>query len=310
MYSALINSEELFPKLILANVNEMLSPANQGLAKRYSKILGFELEILELKFDIELKFQFHFNMTIYSRIMLMEILDEEFLWLDSDLLLLPGWTKIFEEKVDSDSEDVVLRGALDSEFHRAKLIEEKNRSILDNETHYVNSGVLFMNPQNWRKISHRQEWKLMAQRPQEYGINPNDQDILNLLCRGKVALISKNFNYIVGENPSCRDVNVIHHYAGPPKPWCMSQMEKEFFLSTQGINYFKNDSWISFYADTFLFYPQYWRLEDELIKELQLRDIAFKKLVANVRETHVHSSMDFFMKLKYYGACLVLRKWR
>ena len=309
VYSGVINCEGAFPKLILANPNNLLSLENQKFARDFANILEIDLEILKLDIEADLKFEHHFNETIYSRILMMDILSNDFLWLDSDLVLMTGWNSIFQEKGDCQDDDVVIRGVLDTVLYRERLTASGNGAILRSEGRYLNSGVLLMSPTNWKKIDAPSLWLEMAQNPGNYGIAPNDQDILNFLCAGRSSVLPPKYNYIVGDEYSSTDHNLIQHFAGPPKPWKLSKTTKEFFLSVQGFNYFKPQNWNTFYADTFLYYPKYWKLELELSELLHRADTNVLKAVNELRDKNV-LSMDFASRLKYLGLSFFSRKWR
>lgn len=309
VYSAVVNCEGLFPKIILANINKLLSIENQEIAKKFASILKINLEIVDLKIDTDLKFEHHFNVTIYSRILLLEVLSEDFLWLDADLILMNGWTSIFEEKGDNLNEDVVIRGVLDSVLYRERLLKSGNAAMLKSKGRYLNSGVLLMSPESWKKIDQHSSWLLMAQNPEKYQVSPTDQDILNYLCAGKISIIHKKYNYIVGSELSITDDVLIQHFAGPPKPWKLSMMAKEFFLGTQGFNYFKPRNWISYYADTFLFYPKYWQIERELSDILKTEDNNASRVVTELRHKIMHQ-IDITSKIKHAGMSFFSRKRR
>ena len=308
--SAILNCVESYPKFILANINGMLSIENQRIAKEFAVVYGFKLEIMELKLDRNLVFQHHFNVTIYSRIILMDILDEDFLWLDSDLLMLPGWDSIFDEPGDLNVEGIVLWGVLDSEYHRTKLSNENNQALVISGGRYLNTGVLLMSPSNWRKIPNRDDWLSLSQNSSNYGINSNDQDILNLLCANRIAVIPKKYNYIVGDETTIRDKILVYHFAGPPKPWRLNKIEKEFFLGSHGYNYFKKENWISYFSDTFLFYPQYWKVEDEIISNLTSKNVLLAQSVGKIKDSQVNQRTDFFLQFKHFCSSLLNRKWK
>jgi len=309
VYSAVINCESPFPKIILANVNNLLSAECKTIAINFAGSLKIDLEIVELDIDANLDFMHHFNVTIYSRILLMDILSEDFLWLDSDLILMQGWSSIFEEKGDNLDEGVVIRGVLDSGLYRERLLQSGNVAMLKSKGRYVNSGVLLMSPENWKKIGQHSSWLLMAQSPEKYGIDPNDQDILNYLCAGKNSILAAKYNYIVGNELSVSEDILIQHFAGPPKPWKLSKKAKEFFLGAQGINYFKPRNSISYYADTFLFYPKYWQIEGELFDFLEAENNGALKIVTELRNKTMHQ-IDFASNIKHLGMSFFSKKWR
>ena len=309
IFSGVTTCNRNFPRVILANINGMLSSENQIIALDFAKALNIDLEIVSLQNNAELEFEHHFNFTIYSRILLMEMLLEDFLWLDSDLILMPGWDQIFDEEGDKTVENIVLRGVLDSKISRDHLLDKSNQAMLQSQGRYINSGVLLMSPDNWRKIPNRENWISMAKKPKDYEIRPNDQDILNLLCAGRISLLPSRYNYIVGDFHEINDPLLIHHFAGPPKPWKLTRREKEYLLGSQGFNYFKKKNWITYFSDTFLFYPNYWNLEEEVIGILRLKNLKLAESILILRSNHSERS-DFMLSIKHFCMSIFFRKWR
>ena len=95
VYSASSNSEVKNFRVILANLNGMLSEKYVAIAEKFMESLDLCLEIVSINTSINPTFEHHFNLTVYSRLFLMDKLDEDFTWFDADLLLMPGWDQIF-----------------------------------------------------------------------------------------------------------------------------------------------------------------------------------------------------------------------
>jgi len=309
IFSAANTCGEKFPKLILANINKMLSSENEKLAQEFAGVLNIDLSIIQLKIEEDFEFEHHFNVTIFSRILLLDLLTEDFLWLDSDLILMPGWMTIFEVSGERIDRDVVICGVLDSEFTRNKLANGGNTAMPKSQGQYLNSGVLLMSPINWKKIPERVDWISMAKNPKVYGINPNDQDILNYLCAGKSSVLPHRFNFIVGDRIHKNESILVQHFAGPPKPWKLDKRGKEFFMGSQGFNYFNKKEWITFYDDTFLYYPNYWQIESELFDLLQTKDKTIYNSAVDLRNKSLEK-ISTALKIKHFGTSLFLRKWR
>jgi lipopolysaccharide biosynthesis glycosyltransferase len=94
-YSAAINSNDKNFRIILANMNEMLSEESITIARKFMDSLELSLEIVNIDTSLNPTFEHQFNLTVYSRLFLMDKLDEDFIWFDADLLLMPGWDQIF-----------------------------------------------------------------------------------------------------------------------------------------------------------------------------------------------------------------------
>ena len=127
VYTAALNSEYRDFRLVVANVNGMLSENSIRIIGNICRALEIEVEIVPIKTTLQLEFKHQFNITVYSRIFLMDLLDDDFLWLDADLVLMPGWESIFEVMGDRDADDTIIYGVLDAKSSRGKLRVEKNK---------------------------------------------------------------------------------------------------------------------------------------------------------------------------------------
>ena len=286
VYSAIQSSESKDFEFVLANVNGTLSKRNKDVADKFLKSLGVKLRFIDIKTSMNPAFNFQFNITVYSRLFLMDMLDEDFLWFDADLILLPGWDQIFSCHVGEVTKDAVVSGVLDSKISRQRFAENGNQAYLRNSGAYVNAGLLKVSVANWKRLDKPADWKEMALNLESYGISHNDQDVINYLCAGKISLLPQGFNYIVGDEISLKESIYVKHYAGYPKPWKLDVNSKEFLLAVQGANYFRPKNWITQSSDSFLHYPMYWEFERELVKYLQDFD---RNLYLEVEESRLRT---------------------
>jgi lipopolysaccharide biosynthesis glycosyltransferase len=287
VYSAAVNSDAKNFKIIVGNMNGMLSHESIDIAERFIKSLGLDLEILNITTSLNPNFDHQFNLTVYARLFLMDMLEENFIWFDADLLLMPGWDEIFIESFDRANENIVVYGVLDSKLTRERLKKNLNQAYLRSEGVYVNAGMLKILTKNWRKLQKDFDWQDMAINMENFGLSLNDQDIINYICAGFIKLMPAGFNYIVGDDISFQEKIRIKHFAGSPKPWQLDKEGKEFLLAVQGAKYFSPQDWVTQSADAFLDYPKYWQIEGELMKYLQDVDDGLGQQVAGLRGTTV-----------------------
>ena len=297
VYSAVTNSKKRNFRFILANINGLLSQSHVEIAKQFVKVFQIELEVINLESSMNPVFEHQFNMTVYSRLFLMDLLDEDFLWLDADLLLLPDWDQIFEESGDKESNGVVLYGVLDSEITRSKLSDNKNRAFIRSQGRYVNCGVIKISIKPWKNISSKNSWQEIAENLEIHGLTLNDQDVLNLLCAGKISLLPEGFNHIVGDERSLGSRIYVWHYAGSPKPWQLDESGKEFLMGIQGTNYLSPKDWLTQSRDAFTYYPMYWKAESELLAFLKDADAKLMLEILRFRK-NATKSLDKRSRMK------------
>ena len=307
VYSAAINSYAKDFRIIVGNINSMLSQESIHIAERFTKSLGLDLDIINITTSLNPRFDHQFNLTIYSRLFLMDMLEEDFIWFDSDLLLMPGWDTIFTETHDHVKENIALYGVLDSKITRAKLEKDLNKAYLRSKGMYVNAGIIKIFTKNWRKLQKEVDWQEMAINIDDYGLSLHDQDIINYICAGHIKLIAPGFNYIVGDQISFQEKILIKHFAGSPKPWQLDKAGKEFLLAVQGAKYFSPRDWLTQSSDAFLYFPKYWQVEAELLNYLQNFDDGLSQMVAGLRDRNL-KKLDFVSRIKHYLIQLI--SWR
>jgi len=308
VYSAAKNSKDKNFRIVIANLNEMLSKEGVTIAKKFMNSLELSLDIVSIDTSLNPTFEHQFNLTVYSRLFLMDKLDEDFIWLDADLLLMPGWDQIFAESLKQDNDNPVIYGVADSGLFLERLAKVQNQAYKRTSGRYVNSGVLKIRTQEWKKMHKVADWQEMALNLKKYGLSLPDQDILNYLCADNIALMPSGFNYIVGDEISFQEQIFIKHYAGSPKPWRLGKEGKEFLLAAQGAQYFTPRNWITQSSDAFLHYPMYWQVEDQLVRHLQDLEVYPHMDINELRNRNL-IKLNGALRLKHYLIQLVSRRF-
>jgi lipopolysaccharide biosynthesis glycosyltransferase len=299
VYSAALNSDEKNFRIIIANMNGMLSKASSTIAKKYTQSLDLNLEIININTSLNPKFEHQFNLTVYSRLFLIDNLEQDFVWFDADLLLMPGWDAIFVESDNQGKSKSLIAGVLDSKLTLEKLSIDQNQAYIRTDGRYINAGVIKIWTEKWKKLHKGANWEHMANNLKSYGLSLNDQDIINYLCADRINLMSPGFNYIIGDGISIQEHIFIKHYAGFPKPWTLDRRGKEFLLAVQGAKYFTQRDWITQSADAFLHYPMYWQVEDQLLEYLQDLDSDLCLAVLEIRNRNL-IKLKGISRLKHY----------
>ena len=309
IHSAHKNSGNVKVKYLLANINELLSPDAQDLARNFAAEIGADLEVRNFTTNLKSQYEFQFNITVYARIIMMDEFDQDFLWLDSDLLLLPGWSKIFEEPGDYESSDCVFHAVKDIERTQKSLQNEGNAAYRAAGDRYFNTGVLLASPENWRKMPESKGWKELASDLKGNALKYPDQDVLNLLGAKSTSLLPSGYNTIVGNSTGLSDPLYIKHYAGSPKPWTMNQPSKEFLLTIQGANYFREEHSIMTLRDAFTEYPAYWEAEIQLLDLLKRQNSDLYRRIEENRSRNIRS-VDLASRVKTSAIKFLARKFR
>lgn len=203
-------------------------------SKNYLRKLRLGFKNLYLNFlDIDAKELAQLPRTIdyisaetYYRYLLPNLLPnvDKILYMDADIVVNGDISPLY----DTDLANCYIAGADDSYI---AAINHKPQIGLDNSELYVNAGVLLMNLKQMRTDNIPQKLidttKNMASK-----VKYQDQDIINIVCRGKILEFDSIYNYtshnILKEKSKYKHAVVIH-YTGKNKPWmstCRNPMRK------------------------------------------------------------------------------------
>ena len=193
-------------------------------SKNYLRKLRLGFKNLHLNFlDIDAKELAQLPRTIdyisaetYYRYLLPNLLPnvDKILYMDADIVVNGDISPLY----DTDLANCYIAGAGDSYI---AAINHKPQIGLDNSELYVNAGVLLMNLKQMRTDNIPQKLidttKNMASK-----VKYQDQDIINIVCRGKILEFDSIYNYtshnILKEKSKYKHAVVIH-YTGKNKPW-------------------------------------------------------------------------------------------
>ncbi len=173
------------------------------------------------------KFYVHsyFSIATYYRMFAPEILSQydKILYLDCDLVVLSDVGALYDTEIgDNYLAAVHDRGLVDvPDKYLLDYVRDLGNGLIPED--YFNAGVLVMNLKQFREESVGQKcMEYMAQHPK---LKWQDQDVLNVICHGRVVYLPEKwnkkqyyYNYDMldsGERPEA----CILHYVGGNKPW-------------------------------------------------------------------------------------------
>ena len=263
IYSAKLHSSGAF-SVKLGYIKDSLSQRNQKLIMDFCSALEINIEIEGFDFDFKVKTS-NLPVQAYIRLLWLDTLDEPFLWLDADTLLLEDWQRIFENLQDY-SAGTVLFAAVDTDVIKGKLeMYPKNQAYIRGGDTYFNSGIFLGFPENWKKEFFHQKWPEIAAKHVELGFEHHDQDVLNYLVFEHKKIFNSYYNCLVMQDSIINQR--ILHFTGQPKPWHFDATSQSYFSSIellknkQGKGAFGGVNWL-------FEYQNYWRHERELLKSL------------------------------------------
>ena len=163
------------------------------------------------------------------------------LYLDGDLVVNGSLEKLW----DTDITDYLCAGAHDLWVEN---INYKRQIGFSSDELYINAGVLLL---NIPKMREEKIYEKLCETTISLGkqIQFQDQDIINIVCRGRVKELPERYNFTTEnaiKHPEERDKAVIVHYTGKMKPWsiwdCPNPQSRLYFDYLKKTPY-KNDIW-------------------------------------------------------------------
>lgn len=176
----------------------------------------------------------YFTQEMYYRFLIPELFPfyETVIYLDCDLVV----TSNLAELLLVDLGNNLLAGV---DAPSVKESTERLRKDIDVQSvHYINSGVLVMNVQQWNRERVAEKClKILAEIPHDKLLYP-DQDILNIVCEGRILLLEPHWNFcwhmmygspeMIERTREIRervgDNFKILHFSSSTKPWSRPEL--------------------------------------------------------------------------------------
>lgn len=175
----------------------------------------------------------NFTKESYYRLLIPELMSDyrKVLYLDGDMVALTDVAELYQTDVDgyllASSRD--LCGMIDYYNPLTDLRKYRDQSLkLKEPDNYFIAGMLLINIPEFRK-QYSTKYLLEFAASREW--RQHDQDILNVLCEGRVKLVSASWDVMVPEfirylpemrrkelEESLENINIIH-FGGDRKPW-------------------------------------------------------------------------------------------
>ena len=253
-----VTSDDVMMYLLHNGLKDRTVKRLQKIADRYNvglKFLEIDLEILK---DCPTNDKIHYgNIMMYARILLPSMLPnlDKVIYLDCDLVVCKDLKSLWETDVN----DVAVTMAPDLLYQ-----DKATLSRLGINNNYLNSGVIVMNLDYWRK--HDVMKRLLAYISDKGNeLIYNDQDSLNAILHDERRQLPVKYNvtpHYFLKNPDnypkemheeIRDARInpiIFHFLGKIKPWSLGCYlpGKELFMKYQ-----KASGWRHFTIEKYVF---------------------------------------------------------
>jgi len=183
-YSISQNSQSL-PKICIANVNGTLSEDSCRLIEKFASYLNLEIKVFEASVPDNVRTSSRVSIAAYGRLWLADNLSENFVYIDTDSLVLPGWEEIFDYADLLDQNRELLLGAMPALENRTP---PWPIAIGDTTQYRFHSGILIINHKNWTEHFSKKEnlpWQKIASMHEELQFVGHDQPVLQYAAQGK-----------------------------------------------------------------------------------------------------------------------------
>jgi len=270
IYSAKINAQEKF-HVALGFDPKVLSENSQDLVAQVLRIIEVPFDFVELTLSSEMEARGHISSTSYSRLLLADRISGLMLWLDSDLICLPGWDSIFLDSKNLPNGMVmsVVRNAILTSEEVEVASQSSNESVRIMGSDYFNAGVALIDCDLWKSLNYPNLWPTLLKESNSRGFEYADQCVLNFLCQRKVNFLPWKYNALARAKWHSRKTRpFILHFAAGPKPWFYANTDPRIF--TTGL---------LFPRDVFL----YLSYQSQLIKTVNLKNSILSSVLKTER---------------------------
>jgi lipopolysaccharide biosynthesis glycosyltransferase len=279
----------IIPKICIANVNETLSKKSCQILKKFTSFLELEIEIFEASVPSNVRTSSRVSIAAYGRLWLADNLSENFVYIDTDSLVLPGWEEIFNYADLLDQNRELLVGAMPALENQTPPWPIK---FGDTTQYRFHSSILVINHRNWTEHFSNSEnlpWQKIASMHEELQFVGHDQPVLQYAAQGKYLHLPPDFvNFATKYTQTTKVVT-----SGVwKKPWTVSR--DQFFKYISSLMMYQEYEQVFGVMKELDIYSKY---EDEMLKYLE-GNIDLKREIVGVKRA-VQANFSFRENLPF-----------
>ncbi len=249
---------------------------------------GFEIEFCNVseklkKLGRELRIRDYYTCATYYRIFIAEMFPQfdKALYLDCDTVVNADIAELYDTNIEDRLVGAVTDLAVVSEPVFRKYVQT---ALGIHPDKYFNAGVLVLNLKKMRNDDFYSRFTLLL-RFYKFPV-AQDQDYLNVLCGGKVAYISDEWNKMpIGD---CNSTPKLVHYNLTKKPWHYADVPySEYF-------------W--YYAKDTAYYDEIRRTLNDFDAKQMARDIGAEKHLLRLAEEETNDPFNYVKRMAALSA--------
>ena len=230
------------------------------------------IEFVDLNYYIEkvqnkLYTRDYYTNTTYFRLFLPELYPQydKVLYLDSDIIVVGDISELYNTDMGTN----LVAAAPDDIIQKNKVFQDYAELVVGvaKYQHYFNAGVLLMNLDELRKFKFQEKFLYLLEKF-KFSV-AQDQDYLNRLCKGRVTLISHDWDVMpyVNDETKPEDIKLIH-YNFAYKPWYFEDITyNEYFWE---------------YAKKTEFYDEIVKIKESYTEEQKFKDREAEKALVEL----------------------------
>lgn len=268
---SLIENASMEYKYLIKILHTNVTKEHMEQIKKYER-KNVSIEFVDLCYYIEkvkdkLYTRDYYTNTTYFRLFLPELYPQydKVLYLDSDIIVLGDISELY----NIDMETNLVAAAPDDIIQYNKIFQDYAELVVGvaKYQHYFNAGVLLMNLDELRKFNFQEKFLYLLEKV-KFSV-AQDQDYLNRLCKGKVKLISHDWDVMPYVNDETKPENIkMVHYNFAYKPWHFEDVTyNEYFWE---------------YARKTEFYNEIIKEKENYTEEQKFKDREAEKELANL----------------------------
>ena len=254
-------------KILHTNVDEF----HKSQVKKY-EAENVSIEFVDLSYYIEkvknkLYTRDYYTNTTYFRLFLPELYPQydKVLYLDSDIIVVGDISELYNTDMGTN----LVAAAPDDIIQKNKVFQDYAELVVGvaKYQHYFNAGVLLMNLDELRKFNFQEKFLYLLEKV-KFSV-AQDQDYLNRLCKGRVTLVSHDWDVMpyVNDETKEEDIKLIH-YNFAYKPWHFEDVTyNEYFWK---------------YAKQTEFYEEILEIKNSYTEEQKFKDREAEKALAEL----------------------------
>lgn len=261
------------PKIFIANVNSTLSKDSQNIIAIFSRLDRREFRVVEVSIPKNVKTSSRVSIAGYRRLWLAYNLSEDFVYIDTDSLVLPGSETIFDYlELIEENQELLLAAmpALENKTPPWPIPKE------DKTQYRFHSGILVIKNENWKKhfsTPGNLPWQKIATMHDELKFVGHDQPVLQYAAQGKYLHLPDDFVNLATKFTETAKVVTSGVWL---KPWTVPR--EQYFKYISSLMMYQN------YKEVFGVVKEleiYSRYEDEMLDYLSLDENLKQEILEN-----------------------------